>query len=293
MRFALFPLLLLLALPLAAQRDIDVKMAAIEAEGRLLYRLERVAWLGTDLFRQNHPEKFEAEFGGYVALADGEDTKMVFFNRAEIPQAIATYTYGPDLTDETVKEEVRTRRATDEENRLLSLRVKAINHARQDTLFKVYENSNLNFVPLVYAGTPKVYVLSGPSVHHVVLFGNDYRVDFTADDEVTGATKLHNNIIPMHWDEDAEPGQVTMHSHNETTGELPTVTDVCTLLLYGRYTPWKQHIILGPEHRTFYTLERESFLVMTEKAMKKIRKHQQKMERKRAKKAAKEAANRG
>ena len=67
----------------------------------------------------------------------------------------------------------------------------------------------------------------------------------------------------------------------------------CPLLLYGRYTPWKQHIVLGPEHRTFYTLEGETFLVMTEKAMKKISKHQWKMKRKRAKKAAREAANRG
>lgn len=265
---------------LLGQKGIQVQRAKVLAEGKALYRLEKAAWNGTDMLREQFPEEME-HFGGYVSLLEGNLTHCVFFTDDSIPRLMAIYTFDSTFSfANAVLDRVR-QYPTEEELRLRQLRSSAYRHIAQDTIFKVYKNSNLNVVPMVYEGVAKVYVLTGPSVSGVVIFGNDYLISFDEKDQVQSARPLHRNIIPIEYNDEQES---TMHSHTESTGSLITPTDICTLMLYGPFTNWESHTVLSKTHWNFWNVENSSLAVVSRKAMDKIDKHQKKLKKKRKKK---------
>lgn len=283
MRFLTLLLLILLA-PASApnlfsQSAIAAKRAAILKEGETLYRLEKAAWLATDLLREHHPKEME-RFGGYTAYTDGEQTHCVFFTNDTETAVLADYKFDSIFSLATVQEDWQRAQPSDLEIRLLHLRRRAYQHIENDTIFKFYNNANLNVIPLIYEGIPKVYALTGPSVSGVVIFGNDYLLTFDQQDQVSDARALHRNIIPIEYNEEQTK---TMHSHTEATGSLMTPTDVCTLMLYGPFTGWTSHTVLSATHWNIWTIESNSLAVISRKEIEKMGKKKKRKKKPRKK----------
>ncbi len=98
---------------------------------------------------------------------------------------------------------------------------------RSDTLFQIYENTNLNLI-LISNGEKKVYILTGPQQSGVVIFGNDYLVTFDKANKLIGKKRLHKNIIPLPYEgtDDEKKTEGTVHSHLPETGDFITATDI-------------------------------------------------------------------
>ncbi len=80
---------------------------------------------------------------------------------------------------------------------------------------------------------------------------------------------LHKNIIPLECAKDITmdlqvPG--TMHLHNFEAGNLPSATDICSLLLYSGQANWKQHTIFCPDSVCIWNCETSQLNVMTRDA---------------------------
>lgn len=172
-----------------------------------------------------------------------------------------------DLTKATV--DITSRKLTSKEFDYFDLRNKTMNLINKDSIFEFYKNTGLNAIPVITKKEKKVYVLTGPKISGVVIFGNDYLINFNKKNEITSRKKLHNNIIVLEY-ESGEKTVTTMHNHNEVTGDLITPTDICTLLLYGKFTNWRQHIVMGKNKVSIWNCEKESLFVMKRKAWDKI-----------------------
>lgn len=276
----LFTLLLLICLVPATAPQLCAQASeqeAILAEGKALYRLEKAAWVGTDMLREQFPEEMK-HFGGYVTYSEEDLTYCTFFTNDSISRVMAIYSFDSTFTVANSTLDRVRQYPTDEELRLRNLRSNAYRRMQTDTIFNVYKNSNLNVVPMVYQGQAKVYVLTGPSVGGVIIFGNDYLIEFDNDDRVKSARSLHRNIIPIEY---AEGQTSSSHSHTERTGSFMTPTDICTLMLYGPFTGWDSHTVLSQTHWNIWDIERNTMAVLTRKAMEKIKKHQKKLAKKR------------
>jgi hypothetical protein len=284
--YRIFTLLLLFSLApaavptLCAQDEAPTPQSLVLAEGRALYRLEKAAWVGTDLMRAEFPDEM-GKVGGYATYPDGPNTHCVFFAKDSATTILADFSFDSTFASNTATVDRIRQYPTEKELRLRTLRSRAIAHMSTDTIFKTYKNSNLNIVPMVHRGVAKVYILTGPSVAGVVIFGNDYLIEFDGQDEVKSARTLHRNIIPIEYGEEEVE---TYHSHAESTGSFMTPTDICTLMLYGPYTNWTKHTVLSKTHWNLWSVEKNTMAVLTRKAMDKIRKSMKKMDKKRAKK---------
>jgi len=102
----------------------------------------------------------------------------VFFSKDENPKIIGTITFD-DSFGKNAMVDMEERDFTQIELELYSLRGEALAIIQQDTLFKKYENTNLNIIPLLDKKENKVYVLTGPAQSGVVIFGNDYLLTST------------------------------------------------------------------------------------------------------------------
>ncbi|GAA4033891.1 hypothetical protein GCM10022409_17770 [Hymenobacter glaciei] len=164
---------------------------------------------------------------------------------------------------------------TQHESDLYAIRKKALDVLNADTLFKRFKNTSLNVIPIIDKTKRRVYVLTGPSVSGVVVFGNDYQIDFDKRNNVIAKKGLHKNLIPMEYGKDK--GQTAaMHSHLPSTGEYITATDICTLMLYEKYPGWKQYYVISPSFVSIWSCEKDELVVLTKKAWDRINEDQKK-----------------
>lgn len=262
-RLLLLLLTLLLVTPFYAQ-DKD----EILAEAWLLYNSERASWHGTDIFFEKYPEKKE-QTKGYFSYSENKKHKCVFYDKGEDPLVLATITFDDSFVLEVADINAVSRKLNAKEKELFIIREKALNESVKDTLFKMYKNTSLNFIPLIVKDKKKVYALTGPSISGVVIFGNDYLLTFDKKNNIASKKALHQNIIPIEYNNSSNEA-TTMHNHTEETGDLITATDICTLLLYGPYANWKQHIVVSKENVSIWDCSREELFIMTRKAWEKI-----------------------
>ena len=241
-------------------------------EGKLLYRLERASWYGTDVFVEQFSHKMDA-VGGYLSYIDESDRVInIFFDKGDPVRILARLEFeslpstNPTLIDSLNHD------ATSKEIDLIAIRQDAVRQISEieDGFFSFYDNASFNPIPLIHKGKRKVYLVTGPNVSDVVLLGNDYLLEYNRKNKLVKKEKLHNSLIELAYRSgDPENGiKSTMHSH--VLSDLITPTDICTLLLYKDFVEWKQHYVIGRKYVSIFDLEDESLTVMKREAWEKI-----------------------
>jgi hypothetical protein len=185
----------LVALHVCSQKTPTEEAQPIVAEGKLLYRYEMASWYGTDLFLEKYKKR--ENIGGYFSYTEKENALCIFFSAADKPKVIGTITFDPTYNIEIAKLNLTERDFSTSENTLYQIRKIALDEINSDTLFKKYENTNLNVIPIIDEGSKKVYVLTGPESQGVVIFGNDYLLTFIDNNQLLTKKQLHKNIIPV------------------------------------------------------------------------------------------------
>lgn len=243
----------------------------VEAEGRLLYRMEKSSWYGTDHFLDKFSSKRDS-IGGYVSYENDDDHTIttVFFNRFNTEKVLVRYVFDPIPKPEPLGIDTLMKASTDLEKELLALRQKAEHIIYKDTtgFFSFYENTSYNIIPLIKGNKKLVYTLTGPQEGGNVWIGNDYLLTFDKKLELKERMKLHNTVLLFPFSDEKKPIKTTYHSHVVT--DLITVTDVCTLLLYKDYLEWSQHYVLSEKMVTIYNIEKDTFVFLTKEVWDKI-----------------------
>jgi hypothetical protein len=258
-----------------AQDKTDEITDSITRIGKELYRSEMASWYGTDIFLDRFKEQ-RKNIGGYFSYKDSSFSKCIFFEKGENPQVLATIKF--DSTYRIVNAQVDSakRDFSGHERDIYVIRQLAVKEIGVDTLFKGYNNTRFNIVPLIVNGRKEVYVLTGPQNDGVVIFGNDYLLSFDEADILVGVRRLHKNIMPIEYGRESnqEVG-ITMHSHSPETGDYITSTDICTIMLYEKIAKWKQHIVMSKDYVSIWNCETNQLVMLTKQAWERIYKDQQ------------------
>lgn len=238
------------------------------------------SWHGTDVFLERFKDE-KANIGGYFSYSEKNFIKCVFFSKEEHPKVLGTISFDSTYNIDKAGVDGTRRDFTSIEMDIYSIRKTALNIINSDTLFKTYQNTNLNLIPLVDSGQKKVYVITGPQITGLVVFGNDYLLTFDKDNNLLTRRQLHKNIIPINYgNEDGKVIFGTMHSHLPETGDFITATDVCTLMLYEKFAKWKQHIVISAKYVSIWDCEKDKIIALTKQAWENIS-NDQKTRRKR------------
>lgn len=268
----------LFTLTILAQKNPNKEVEPIVAEGKLLYKSEMASWYGTDLFVENY--KNRQNIGGYFSYTENGISKCIFFSKSDNPKVIGTISFDDTYNLKTAKIDLTERDFTKYEDDIYQIRKLALTEINSDkTLFKQYENSNLNLIPLIEGKEKKVYVLTGPNKNGVVLFGNDYLLTFDKNNQLVLKKQLHKNLIPINYgvkDKDGKPlvSEEAIHSHLPETGDFITATDICTLMLYGKFAKWKTHTVVSKKYMNIWNCTTNELTVITREAAEKISKDQ-------------------
>ncbi|MCJ7934670.1 MAG: hypothetical protein MUW56_13845 [Chryseobacterium sp.] len=224
------------------------KNAEIRQEGIELYRSEMASWYGTDVFKENYTQS--ENVGGYFSYINERVPTCIFFSKKN--KVIATISFPANYNPKDAKKDFTERDFTPLEKDYFSIRQNALKRVQNDTIFKNYKDANLNFVPIIRNTMKKVYVLSGPSIDNIVIFGNDYLLTFNDKNEVKNVEKLHKGMIVQKIIDEDGPAVGGAHSHVLENWQEITPTDICTLMLYQRFTNWDQYTVVSKDYISFW-----------------------------------------
>lgn len=244
-------------------------------EGNMLYRSEMASWYGTDIFLEKFKDK-QKNTGGYFSYIDQNRAVCVFFSNAQTPQIIATFTFDSTYNVNTAIINSQEREMTKHEVDLLKIREVALTRLSTDKYFEFYQDMNPNVIPVVDDKGKRVYILTASKKAGIVVFGNDYLLTFTNDNNFKSQKRLHNNIITLEYEEDNSDARWSMHTHTKETGDLITATDICTLMLYEKYANWGQHYVISDKRVSLWDCKKDELVIITRKAWDRIYEEQKK-----------------
>lgn len=273
-KYTLLLILITCSLLVQAQDSVQVKAALLVNEGKMLYRSEMASWFGTDIFVEKCKSRLD-KAAGYFSYAWGDSATCIFFSNDTPAVALAAISFDSSYDVKNAVLDSTTRPLTSFENVLHQLRQKSRQLITTDTFFKSYNNAALNIVPLADSTSRKVYVLTGPKVNGVIIFGNDYLLTYNNNFNLVSKKALHRNIIPIEYNTgDAnskdQEDKITMHSHLPETGECMTATDICTLLLYAGFAGWQQHIVVSQNYISIWDCRKKLLATLTREAWERI-----------------------
>lgn len=270
-------ILILLAINSFGQSKVEKLTKPIVEEGKKLYKSEMASWYGTDVFLEKYNQN--EKIGGYLSYSENELSKCIFFSKGENPKVIGTMTFDETFNIKTVKTELNERDFNKAELELYTIRTKALQIINSDTIFKQYNNTNLNLIPIISNGEKKVYVVTGPKDNGIIIFGNDYLLNFDKKNNFISRKKLHQNIIWTDYNQKMDDGTISVggsHTHLPATGDFITATDICTLMLYEKFTNWKQYYIYSKNYMSVWNCETDKLTPISMKVIKKINDDQKK-----------------
>lgn len=268
-------LLLFLCSSTLAQDKTDGITDSITTIGKELYRSEMASWYGTDIFLDRFKEERQ-NIGGYFSYKDNNFINCIFFEKKDNPQVLATIKFDSTYRINSAEVDSLKRPFSARERDIYTVRQLAVKEMLGDTLFKRYNNTRFNIVPLISKSCKQVYVFTGPQNDGVVIFGNDYLLSFDENNNLVGVRRLHKNIMILEYGKqsDQEVG-ITMHSHSPETGDYMTSTDICTLMLYEKFAKWKQHVVMSKDYVSIWNCETNQLVTLTKQAWERIYKDQQ------------------
>jgi hypothetical protein len=251
------------------EKDLNKVADSVSREGKALFRSEFASWYGTDIFAAKCPGR-RAIAGGYISYDDGRNLVNVFYSNDPEPKVLSTITFGYDLDDKKYGLDTTDREFTPAEKELYTMRKRAVARINKDTTFKTYSNAELNPVPIILNGARKVYVLTGTNANGVVLFGNDYRISFDKNDYITSVKKMHNSLIVSEIGDDTAKIQLAgIHNHLPKYSDFITPTDICTLMLYEKFTTWHQYIVISKKYASVWDCKTNTLAIYTVEAWEK------------------------
>jgi hypothetical protein len=270
-RFLFFVVICLLTANANAQdgylsrKEIDRRADSIAIEGKALYSSEWASWYGTDIFLEKFKNK-RSLIGGYLSYETKEAIKNVFFGKGENPDVLATIAFGKGFNPQQFQLDTAYRKLKKNEMELFTIRRIALERLRQDTIFKFFNNVDMNVVPLIRNGYKRVYILSAPKVNGMVLYGNDYLVDYDKNNEIVAVKRIHNSLISANAGSNADSSKVVLeyyHTHVPGKEEFMTATDICTTMLYEHLTTWNLSMIASKKYISMWDCKKNMLVVLT------------------------------
>lgn len=264
MKNFIFITMLLLSTLLSAKTPDTKKVLE---EGKLLYRLEKANWYGSDFLMSQYPDKMDI-IGGYVSyVSERNQITTTYYNRKNRDKIEIRLIFDSLPKQNPVFIDSLHPSANSLEKELIYLRQDAINRitANTDQFFSFYKDCSFNIIPLITPKERKTIILTGTSKKNVLILGNDYKLTYNQKNKFSKKEKIHMSLIQLPLKSESDTAKILSTVHSHVLDDIISSTDICTMLLYKDYIDWDTHYVIGKNWVSIFDLRKESLFILSRK----------------------------
>lgn len=228
---------------------------SILKEGLLLYRLERAAWIGSDMCVKNLPESVMSTAKGYTAYQSGDSEIFVLHNDDNKRIYRSVFRDGEYIDG---SEDMRMRRLTKKERRLVRARNDIFNNLmseQEEGQIMIDNRASPNMIVIPQGKGFRFYMICGAKEPNIIPLGQDYYAEADSKSRIIRWNQMHKAFLGV-----PITGKVTalIHSHQPQEPFI-TPTDICTFKLYGPMMGIKTMVVYSPLEKYFlYDAEKDT-----------------------------------
>lgn len=233
-------LLTTFSLNVQAQNDLTKQAESILKRARLIYDLEKAAWLGGDLFADNNKlNKHNVE--SYITYKEDDYVICAFYSTTD--SIIAEYTF-TNLDSNHVSSFI-PRSINAKETELIKIKRSIYSKFGTKEFKKVKKdpNTNFNLVPVIIDNIPTCYLINAINNKNKLILGNDYIIQFDNNYNVIKVAGNHKGVQEIPFDAD---GEAFFHTH--VICDTFFETEIATLMLYRPYIKIQEFIVISKTH---------------------------------------------
>lgn len=220
---------------------IRIKSDSILKESRLLYRLEKAAWISTDIAFQKS-ELIET-VGGMVSYID-EDQVISLYCDQNNEYVLAEYIF-KNVNESPIKESYLKRKLSSKEQNILAAKNKFIDQiSTTDYELMIYDGFSPNITQLESESGYKFYITTGAQENDVIPFGNDVLFWTDVTGKILTHQKFHKSFIPGYTKYNDSIITSMSHSHVKDYPYI-SATDISTFRLYAPFSVVKSFNVLS------------------------------------------------
>jgi hypothetical protein len=272
------------------QLVMDAIRDSVFAEAKELYYLERAAWVATDLCANRLKEE-KIPFKRYGTIKRDSTVQTFFYGGSAGAYKVYASARFPakSISEATAVVSWEVRPVDNFENDWISKYNAAFKYL-DTTIVSNYQNISLCVQILDKSWGWQMYLMSGTTLSTGIALGNDAVIKFkrkgqNSNDFTVSRRRLHKSLVWTPFAGQNAQGEYSqsMHKHLLDDGVF-TASELCMLMLYRNYYPWKISVAIGNTYYSQYDKESDYYLLLTTEAIKKIWNHQDKLNKERQKK---------
>ena len=220
-----------------SEKVLNIIADSILREGLLLYKLERISWVSTDLI--NTFKSNMLLFNGYISFFEGDSIKTIYYNHDSSGTKIkfdASINIKDSITEKFVRVKRVDRIPSKQELLLIELREEIKTMIAESPSMSENRNKVMpNIDPVIKGDKLYFYVLPGSFEQTSFYMGGDYIFEFTYDKKLLSIHPQHKSLLRFHTLENTKI-ITSFHTHLTEYSEFITATDICQAKLYGKLT---------------------------------------------------------
>jgi len=102
------------------------------------------------------------------------------------------------------------------------------------------------------------------------VYGNDYLISFDKKNELKSAKRLHKSALFFDYGDNEKTTVSSMHTHLPEFSEIMTATDICTTMLYQKFTQWESVQVVSEKYLSNWDCETQTLSVVKMDAIRTI-----------------------
>lgn len=254
-----------------SQTGMRQKIAdSILAEAKRIYRSEKASRYGAELFL----EKFAAKekIGGYFSYEMDTIVKCIFFSKGSQPEVLGTLLFDTAFNLQVTRADLTKRKMVQIERELFQMCRSTYAMMKEDSMFRYYQNTSFHLFPFISKNERRMYIVTGASQPGLVIFGNDYLIEFDPDFKPVRKISLHKKISANPYGNKSDSPAIAIrsaiHVHTITDiSEYMTATDLYILMLYRERTGWDRYMVKGAAFASVWYRDGNRLLILPRSEM--------------------------
>lgn len=227
-----------------SQSELEKIADGIVSKAKLIYELEKAAWIANDTFLAQLGSDIRA-VDSYVSYKTVDNTVCVFYT--ETDSVLAEFIFQGDTLIQSIYEK---RPCTQVELRLIKIKrtVEEKIANKEIKKFKVEPNTKYNFVAVVLNDINYCYLINAVSDNTKTILGRDWKIELDSNFNIVTATCNHKTIQELPFNVTG----VKAFYHTHVLDDYFSETEIATCMLYKNLLPTDQFMVMSEKYTSVW-----------------------------------------
>lgn len=243
-------------------QNLDSITDSIKQEGLKLYKVEKFAWLTSDIVKKES-QKYKRTINGFVSYCVEDTIKSLFYSQNTDTTTIEFVGVWIDKNEKQNVSRIDTlgRLPSRKEEVIIRAKNSLVEFINSSPAFERFKYLDVKYNISILQRESFLFAYLLPASNKNAYFGGDFICSYTLDGELIKVMPQHKGLIRINYPTEETPA-AHFHNHLGDMSPFITATDICQAKLYGKKaTGISNYIVLSETYKSEFNVDTNELII--------------------------------